>query len=78
MNRFLKKHQEIQSLEEANDTSGLYDLIMMNFYKMTNGSISSGDEKKIMLLTAAMGILNSSRDSRAMNAARKLYQKAMN
>lgn len=78
MNRFLKLHEEKQNLEESNDPSGLYDLILMNFYKMTNGNISSGDEKRIMLLTAAMGILNSSRDSRAMNAARRLYQKAMN
>jgi hypothetical protein len=78
MNRFLKYYEESMPLEESNDPSGLYDLIMMNFYKMTNGNISSSDEKRIMLLTAAMGILNSSRDSRAMNAARRLYQKAMN
>lgn len=78
MNRFLKLYEESMSIDEANDPSGLYDLIMMNFYKMTNGNISTSDEKRIMLLTAAMGILNSSRDSRATNAARRLYQKAMN
>jgi hypothetical protein len=78
MNRFKKLYEEKLSIEESGDASGLHDLILMNFYKMTNGNISSGDEKKIMLLTAAMGILNGSRDSRAMNAARKLYQKAMN
>lgn len=78
MNRFLKLHEEKQNVEESVDPTGLYDLILMNFYKMTNGNISSSDEKRIMLLTAAMGILNSSRDSRAMNAARRLYQKAMN
>lgn len=78
MNRFLKLYEESMNIEESNDPSGLYDLIMMNFYRITNGTISSSDERRIMLLTAAMGILNSSRDSRATNAARRLYQKAMN
>lgn len=77
MNRFLKKYKEYNVLEESSDPSGLHDLIMMNFYKMTNGTISSSDEKRIMLLTAAMAILNSSRDTRAVNAARRLYQRAM-
>ncbi len=77
MNRFTELYKKM-NLEEANDPSGLRDLIMMNFYKLTNGSISSSDEKKVALLTAALAILNNGSDTRTVNAARKLYQRAMN
>ena len=56
-----------------NQAGGLVDLINMNLFKLAN---SGGSERKILLLTAALAMLNS-KDPRAVMNARKLYQQAM-
>ena len=75
MNRFTKLYKSKLVHESRDDPSGLRDLITMNFYKLANNPRSN--ERQILLLTAALALLNSSRDSRAVTVARKLYQQAM-
>lgn len=60
-------------LDESYQAGGLVDLINMNLFKLVN---SGGNERKILLLTAALSMLNSG-DPRAVMNARKLYQQAM-
>ena len=75
MNRFLKLYESQQIDEAQGDPSGLKDLILMNFYRLANNPRSN--ERQILLLTAALSLINSANDSRAVNVARRLYQQAM-
>lgn len=63
-----------QFVTESNTAGGLVELINMNLFKLTNSP--GGNERKILLLTAALSMLNS-KDPRAVINARKLYQQAM-
>jgi len=75
MNRFLKLYESQQIDEAQGDPSGLKDLILMNFYRLANNPRSN--ERQILLLTAALSLINSANDSRAVTVARRLYQQAM-
>lgn len=49
--------------------------ITNEFYRLAN---SGSNDKKMLYLVAAMAVLHTAgNDSRALNAARKLYQKGM-
>lgn len=75
MNRFTKLYESKQIDEAQGDPSGLKDLILMNFYRLANNPRSN--ERQILLLTAALSLINSANDSRAVTVARRLYQQAM-
>jgi hypothetical protein len=60
---------------EEGVADSLLQQITNEFYRLAN---SGTNDKKMLYLVAAMAVLNSAgNDSRALNAARKLFQKGM-
>ena len=60
----------------ATDRSGIVNTIIANFYRTIN--TGNGDNKQLLLLIAALSVLNTSTNSaQAISAARRLAQLAM-
>jgi hypothetical protein len=73
------KHEEfVAEAEEEQDLStkkAIVNFIAANLYRFANNP--KGDTKGLMLLVAALGILNTSDDATAINTARRLATAAL-
>lgn len=61
----------LEEVEDKDSKSSLINYITSNFYKTVNDK--DGDQRKLLLLIAAISMLNVNDDS-ALTAARKLAQ----
>lgn len=65
-----------QNNKPIDERSAIINTIVANFYRVIN--TGNGDNKRLLLLIAALSILNSNLDSgQATSAARRLAQLAM-
>jgi hypothetical protein len=74
----IKHEGVVAEAEEEQDLStkkAIVNFIAANLYRFANKP--SGDTKGLMLLVAALGILNTSDDATAINTARRLATAAL-
>ena len=67
---------DIASSSSADAKKGTINFIVSNFYRFVNSS-DVQDNKSLLMLIAALSVLNTSSDSTAIQAARRLTQMAL-
>lgn len=67
----MAENNQDQSPKEA-----LVSFIVSNFYRFINNP-NTADERGLMMLVAALGLINTSDSTQAQNAARRLAQAAL-